>query len=252
MPPATIAHLESLLRTKRLDRTLTSSFAAASTPIDAAALGVGPFDDHLRGGFPRGEISEVVGGPTSGRTTLVLRALAAATRRGEPVALVDALDRLDVSSAAAAGLDLERALWIRGRVTCHRGPEPQTASRELASILKALSLVLQAGLCELVVLDVADASPRVIRALPMATWLRLHRMIEGHRTACVLVSSAPLWKSARGLSVEMSADVRGGDSTMSQPTHARLFEGLILRARVRRARMPSDASLCVPVLATGI
>ena len=42
--------------------------------------------------------------------------LAAATARGELVALVDALDMFDVESAAAAGVDLDRLLWIRGQV----------------------------------------------------------------------------------------------------------------------------------------
>ncbi len=40
---------------------------------------------------------------------------AAATRRGEIAALVDTFDRLDVASACAAGVDLDRLLWIRGQ-----------------------------------------------------------------------------------------------------------------------------------------
>jgi len=45
--------------------------------------------------------------------------LAAATARGELVALVDALDMLDVASAEAAGVQLDRLLWVRGHVVCN-------------------------------------------------------------------------------------------------------------------------------------
>lgn len=250
MPNAAIAHLESLLRAKHLDRTLTSSLSNGHAPTDPAAIGIGPLDAHFRGGFPRGEVSEVVGGPTSGRTTLLLQALTAATRRGEFVTLVDTLDRLDVSSAIAAGLDLDRTLWIRGRVTSHPGRAHTANARAFTDSLKMLGLVLQAGLSEFVVLDVADAPLRAVRDLPVTTWLRLHRMIEGRRTACVLVSATPVWRSAGGLSVEMAADPSPREIPASLPTHARLFEGLTLHARVRRARTLTDAPLCVPVSAT--
>src|SRR5882724_8201872 len=43
----------------------------------------------------------------------LLAALAAATHREEICALVDATDALDAGSAAAAGVDLERLLWVR-------------------------------------------------------------------------------------------------------------------------------------------
>jgi recombination protein RecA len=64
--------------------------------------------------LPRGQLSELTGACSSGRMTLLLQLMAAATRRGEIAALVDTLDRFDVASAAAAGVDLDRLLWIRG------------------------------------------------------------------------------------------------------------------------------------------
>jgi recombination protein RecA len=67
----------------------------------------------LTGGWPRGCLTEICGPASSGRTTLLLAALAAATRRGEFCVLVDASDALDPRSAADAGVDLDRLLWIR-------------------------------------------------------------------------------------------------------------------------------------------
>jgi hypothetical protein len=69
--------------------------------------------DALTGGLPRGALSEIFGVASCGRTSLALAALAAATRRQEVCALVDAGDSLHPRSAAAAGVDLQRLLWIR-------------------------------------------------------------------------------------------------------------------------------------------
>ena len=115
------ADLEALLRARKLDRTLTSSYPmpTPAMPPDewvVAATNLASFDARLGGGFPRGQLSELVGRCSSGRTSVLLHTLAAATGRGELVALVDALDMLDVASASAAGVDLERLLWIRGHV----------------------------------------------------------------------------------------------------------------------------------------
>ena len=69
--------------------------------------------DALTGGLPRGCLTEICGPASSGRTSLLLAALAAATHRGEFCAIIDASDSLDPHSAAAAGVDLDRLLWVR-------------------------------------------------------------------------------------------------------------------------------------------
>src|SRR5947209_1250333 len=72
-----------------------------------------PVLDTLTGGLPRGCLTEICGPASSGRTTVLLAALAAATRRGEFCALIDASDALHPKSAASAGIDLDRFLWVR-------------------------------------------------------------------------------------------------------------------------------------------
>src|SRR5579864_4899162 len=69
--------------------------------------------DALTGGFPRGCLTEVCGAASSGRTSVLLAALAAATQRQDVCALVDVSDALDPLSAAAAGVQFERLLWVR-------------------------------------------------------------------------------------------------------------------------------------------
>ena len=233
MPSLARADLEALLRTRKLDRTLTSAYPV-SVPSEAdefvvAATGHAPFDARLGGGFPRGQISELVGPFSSGRTSVLLQALAAATDRGELVALIDALDMLDVASASAAGIDLERLLWIRGHVVINPGMCRDTNQRALEQTLKALSLVLQSGAFGVVVFDVAEAPAMAMRRVPFTTWLRLQRMVEGSQTACVLMGAEPMARSAAGLTVKLqkAQGVRFG---------SRLFEGIDIECRVVRAR----------------
>jgi hypothetical protein len=69
--------------------------------------------DALTGGLARGCLTEICGTASSGRTSVLLFALARATQRGEVCALVDASDAFDPASAAAAGMEMSRLLWVR-------------------------------------------------------------------------------------------------------------------------------------------
>ena len=81
--------------------------AAATVPTGIAEL------DALTSGIPRGALTEIYGPASSGRTSVQLALLGEMTRRQEVCALVDVSDSFDPHSAAAAGVDLERVLWIR-------------------------------------------------------------------------------------------------------------------------------------------
>ena len=232
--PLARADLESLLRTRHLDRTLTTALPSLDPHDDSlvASTGLAAFDAQLGGGFPRGQLSELVGLRSSGRTSLLLRLLAAATARGELVALVDALDMFDVESAAAAGVDLGRLLWIRGHVVASPGMCRDSNQRALEQAIRALTLVLQAGNFGVVALDAGEAPPEALRRLPFTTWLRLQRMVEGCQTICVLLGSEPMARSSAGLTVrsgirEAGSGIRFGGA---------LFEGLDITVRVIRAR----------------
>src|SRR5271170_7536182 len=75
--------------------------------------GIVALDELLGGGLPVGAISEIVGPECSGRTSLALAFLASITRQGKVCAWVDVSDTLHPESAAAAGIDLDRLLWVR-------------------------------------------------------------------------------------------------------------------------------------------
>src|SRR5260370_213520 len=59
--------------------------------------------DALVGGLPRGAMTEICGTACSGRTSLLLSALASRTAQGEVCALLDARDSFDPLTADAAG-----------------------------------------------------------------------------------------------------------------------------------------------------
>lgn len=236
------ADLESLLQTRQLARPLTPSLPPSAEFLDEYAVGptgVPALDARLPGGFPRGQLSELVGQRSSGRTSLVLRLLAAATARGELVALVDALDMFDVESAATAGVDLERLLWIRGFVVMNPGMCRDMNQRAMEQAVRALTLVLQAGNFGLVVFDAVDAPAEALRRLPFTTWLRLQRMVEGRQTICVLAGAERMARSSAGLTLRLGMKEQGLGMT-DQGTGirfaGRLFEGLDIHARVIRAR----------------
>jgi len=233
-----LARLETALRDRKLDRTLTTALPASERRDDCAAIGtdMAALDACLRGGLPRGQLSEIVGPASCGRTTFVLQTIAASTRRGEIAALVDAFDRLDVESAAAAGIDLQRLLWIRGEAA--GGPDAA-----VNRALKAVNLVLQAGGFSCVVLDFADVPPVSLRRIPFTTWLRVQRIIEGSDTACVLIAPHPLARSAGGLTLSLAGRVRWtGDADRS-----RHVTGADVAVRIvsPRRRVERDVSVAV-------
>ncbi|HET7218430.1 MAG TPA: hypothetical protein VFJ02_10290 [Vicinamibacterales bacterium] len=222
------ARIESLLKDRKLDVTLTSvapwavSLAGdARDPAadDRAAIGVPAIDAALGGGLRRGHLSEIVGRRSSGRTSLMCRALCNAVRRGELVALVDASDRFDPSSAAAAGLDLSHLLWVRD-------------TGDTGRAIKAANLVLQAGGFGLVVLDLADLPAPAVRGLPFTTWFRLARVIEGSPTAALLVAAEHVARSAGGATIVMEPPSRRGLWKGTRSHRARLLTGLDMNPRV--------------------
>lgn len=110
--------LSSAALRRQIESALEQRIPGALTPRprvlrDVAATGLPELDTLLDGGLPVGAITELVGAQCSGRTTLALSFFAEQTHIGKAVAWVDASDALDPESAAAAGVDLNRQLWVR-------------------------------------------------------------------------------------------------------------------------------------------
>lgn len=139
---------------------------------------------------PRGRITEIIGPRSSGRTSVLHSILAAATGRGEFSVLVDATDSFDPCSAAAAGVELGKLIWIR-------------CGENVEHAMRAADLVIHSGGFGVVALDLAEASPAGLGRIPSTTWFRWRRSIETTPTVLALIANQPLTKSCSALLVEM-------------------------------------------------
>lgn len=219
-PAAVKAALEDLLRHRRLH--------ADGPPLRGEDVRPRPFstgvpevDGLLGGGLPRGQVSEIHGPASSGRTALAVSLVAHATRDGALAAWVDPGDRFDPAGAAEACVDLRRVLWLRGGA-----PETSGLHRALA----AVGTVLGSGLFEVVVLDVVGQGGEA-RRLPGATWIRLQRLIELQPTVLVLLADAHLAHGPLGTSVALRATEARWSGA---PGPGRLLRGLQVEARSGR------------------
>ena len=198
--------------------------------------------DALTGGLPRGCLTEICGPASSGRTTVLLAALAAATRRGEYCAVIDACDSLDPQSVADAGVDLDRLLWVRcgGEVPkksrvkrndqsgCpisraysarevgkssqnffdfNRKSEKENIARQsehcLEQVLRTTDLLLESGGFGLIILDLGDLPPQAARRIPLTTWFRFRRAVEHKPTVLLSIEQQPIAGSCSSLLLQL-------------------------------------------------
>lgn len=140
--------------------------------------------------FPRGRISELIGGRSAGRTGVLHALLAAATARGEYAALADSRDAFDPASAAAAGVQLDRLLWIR-------------CGGNVEHALRAADLLIHAGGFGVVAIDLAEAAPRELNRIPATAWFRFRRAVQDTSTILIILADRGLAKSCSALSVKL-------------------------------------------------
>jgi recombination protein RecA len=211
---------------QQFESVLTTSFHWQARPTpERVPTGIGEID-AATGGLPRGCLTEIVGPASSGRTTLLLSIFAQATERGEVCALVDAEDAFHPGSAAAAGVRLDRLLWIR-------------AAHNAEHALKAADLLIQGGGFGLVAMDLGDTPPPTARRISLTSWFRLRRAIENTPTVLVAVAQQSNAKTCASLQLECARD---RVQWSGAPHVSRLLGGIEARATSTRRSM-----VCSPV-----
>jgi hypothetical protein len=200
--------------------------------------------DLLTGGLARGCLTEICGTASSGRTSVLLFALARATQRGEVCALVDASDAFDPASAVAAGMEMSRLLWVRcgekypprkhpsparragcAKTDTYQGLSssdsyqgmpsglPQVAEKkfgfshweaQLGQMLKVTDLLLQSNGFGMIALDLGDVPVASARRIPLASWFRFRRAIEHTPTALLVLEQQPIAGSCSSVLVKVS------------------------------------------------
>lgn len=151
----------------------------APAPVETLPTGFAALDRALGiGGVPRGRLTEVLGTPTSGATTLALTLLARAQAQGDLAGYVDLSRTFDAERAALLGIDLAALLLIR----------PTSAADALELIL---ALVGSGGLGALAVDSLALLQIHAQDAIVLEQALRgLPATLSA--SPCALVALTPL------------------------------------------------------------
>jgi hypothetical protein len=209
--------------------------------------------DTLTGGLPRGCLTEICGPASSGRTSVWLAALAAATRRQEVCALVDISDAFNPHSAAAAGVNFERLLWVRCGMQLqkpqrHRATEKnEKIAKPVEQALRVTDLLLQSGGFGLVIIDLGDTPLKMARRIPLTSWFRFQRAVEHTATVLFVISQVPCAQTCASLLLKVSGKkLSAGSSQPSaeNPAHTQLLNGIQVQAellRSRRERKPAGS-----------
>jgi hypothetical protein len=185
-----------------------------------------PAVDAATGGLPRGCLTEIFGPASSGRTSLLLSILAQTTDRDEVCALIDAEDAFDPTSAAAAGVRLDRLLWVR-------------SANNAEHALKAADLLIHGGGFGLVALDLGDTPPAIARRISLTSWFRLRRAVENTPTVLVSVARQSNAKTCAALQLECVREQAAWSGS--------LHSSRLLRSIRARATSTHRSKTCSPV-----
>jgi len=190
---------------KEVDSALADRFGHVferyERPAETLRTGIDEIDKALHG-FPRGGISEIRGAASSGRTSVMLSAFAAATSQEEICAVIDCGGTLDLSSATKAGIDFDRLLWI-------------CCGHNLERAFKAVDLILHAGGFGLVALNLCDVPAKTVRRIMSTWWFRFRRALENTPTALMILTPVAAARSCAALALEVKNESSVWLSTMS-------------------------------------
>jgi hypothetical protein len=113
--------------------------------------------DALIGGIPCSSVTELVGRPSSGMTTLAYHSLAIAQKQGANIVVIDSLSNLDMNAATAFGLSLEKLVLVE--------------VEELRLLLNLLPELLYSGVVHYLLLNLVGLRQSTLPLRPLMTVL---------------------------------------------------------------------------------
>src|SRR6202163_1740860 len=225
--PANLAALRAQVELALAGR-VPAPFTIREHQVENVPTGISEVD-ALAGGLPRGALTEIFGPPCSGRTSLLFSALSVRTMNAEACALIDGCDAFDPHSAEAGGIDLKQLLWVR--------------CRNIEQSFRATDFLLQAGGFGFIALDLSDIPHESVHRVPLDTWFRFRRAIEGTPTILLVLEQEPHAKTCASLVLRMEAERSRWKTTLS--THiadfyrypfSRLLDGSEIHAELIQSR----------------
>jgi len=133
--------------------------------------------------FTRGSVAEVAGGPSSGKTSLLLSLLAKLTAAGEICAVVDSCNSFDPCSAVLAGVELENLLWVK-------------CGGDLERSFMAADYLVQAKGFGAIWLNLNGLPQKKLRMVPKTYWYRYRNRIKETPTLLLVTAEEPVTGSA--------------------------------------------------------
>ncbi|MEJ2599544.1 MAG: hypothetical protein P8Z00_14500 [Anaerolineales bacterium] len=168
---------------------------------EALSTGLSELDQALGlGGYPRGQICEIYGPPTCGKTSLLLRAIAAAQHAGSICAFIDGDHSLDATQATRNRVNSQE-LYISEPASCEQALETtlllaNSGALDLIAVDTLSALPMQADLNAKLDSGRQETSPnRSKRYISQAIW-RLSKICKNTGTT-VLISNQLRHKSNR-------------------------------------------------------
>lgn len=152
-------------------------------------------DEILLGGlsFTRGNVAEIVGEASSGKTSLTLSLISKLTQEGEVCAVVDSCDSLDVRSAYLANVALENVLWTK-------------CGGNLEKAFLAADYLVQAKGFGAIWLNLSGLSKDKLKRVPRTYWYRYRTRIKETPTLFLVTAEDPVAGSASQQSFQFSRE----------------------------------------------
>jgi len=141
----------------------------------------------------RGSIAEVVGAPSSGKTSIALSLLAKLTTSGEICGVVDAGHSFDPQTAYLSGVILENLLWVR----CENDVEKAFMSADYLVQAKGFGCVW---------LNLSGLPQNKLRLVPRTYWYRYRSRIKETPTLFLVTAEQPVTGSASQQSFQLERE----------------------------------------------
>jgi len=139
-------------------------------------------DNPLRGGLPKGALTEIVTPKSSsGSATLIRNLLSHAARQNQIIAFIDGNDSLDLTQIGQSVLS--RMLWVR--------------CRDANKTLQATDLLLRDNNFPIVLIDLKSNPESQLRKIPSTAWYRFQRLVEETATVCLIFTPRMMVSPAR-------------------------------------------------------
>ncbi len=198
----------------------------AREPCRRIPTGLATLDALLGGGLLRGALTEIVGPPSTGRTTLAWTLMRAVTMYHGLAAYIDLPDAFDATNTELIGIDPARILWIRPRT--------------VREALQAAAYVLDAGGFGVVLVDLDTR--HALRSTPTSSWLRLTRVARHTGTAMVVLGR----ENVAGTFAALRLEVARRRARFDARATCSLLSAIISTVHLRKSRL-GTATLPPPI-----